>query len=147
MLNVVKEKVGNLSLYMCFIFQKIVAMVSWRILWPIMHSLSCIIIETNGYLNHHTLTMWKMCKCMMWQATIRKWIEDKWNACVVRHVNNQTHVARLTKEWKCAHMAFKGTSTISVVNSYLFRWSMKKTCKWKYNSTTRFRKGTCEHTT
>jgi hypothetical protein len=60
-------------------------------------------------------------------SVIRKWVNDKQNASVVRRTNNQTHALRPTHEWKCVCVISKGTSTRRETNSYSCKQSAKET--------------------
>ncbi len=102
--------------------------------------------KVNRYLNHH----WQHARCAIVGCgksrqihnVVRKWIKYKLNASVVGWANNQTSVIGPTQDWKCACVVSKGSSIKNVINSCLFKWSIK------YDYTTRFsRGGAWEHTT
>jgi len=60
---------------------------------------------------------------------------------VVGQVNNQTIIIVFAQDWRCVCVAFEGAFIRSVLKSYSCKWSIKKTCKWKYDYTTRLSKG------
>jgi hypothetical protein len=47
---------------------------------------------------------------------VRKWVEYKWSERLLKWVNNQTLIAKLAQEWRCAHMTSKGMFARSEVN-------------------------------
>ncbi len=72
---------------------------------------------------------------------IKKWVEDKQNASVIGHANNQALMARLAQDQKHVCVVFEGTLIRSVANSCSCKQSIKEACKWRYDCTTRFSKG------
>jgi hypothetical protein len=97
----------------------------------------------NGYPNHlwyvHTNNVKVMAiirfeKLRQVHLIVRKWVEDKWNANVIRQVNYQTHAAKLTQDWKHVHMVFKG----AYIKIWQIHFSINKPSKkWWYKCTIR----------
>ncbi len=60
---------------------------------------------------------------------------------MVGWVNNQKIIVAPRQDQKCVHVAFKGTSTKIVANSYSCKWFVKKAYEWGYDCVIRMLKG------
>jgi hypothetical protein len=116
LLSVVGEKVGNLSLYVCSIFQNNNDNDISKII------VGCNVLIPTWALKEMLCPCWQCEKCLTTRCckpkqvhnVIWKWTKDKQNVSVVRHVNNWALVVQLTQDWKCVLMKSEGTFTKSV---------------------------------
>jgi hypothetical protein len=118
--SVVREKVGNLFLYVCSTFQNNNDNdISKNIV-------GCNVLTPTWALKEMLCPCWQCEKCLtigcgkpkQVHNVIWKWTKDKQNVSVVRHVNNWTLVVQVTHNWKCVIVTSEGTFTKSVTNSY-----------------------------
>jgi len=127
LLNVAREKVGDLPLDMCSTLQNnsydniskcimgyymfIPTRAPNQMVWPHWH--------------HERWEIGRCKKPKQVHSVVRKWARDKWNIGLVGQVNNQTPTLGPAHERKRACMIFERTSTRSETNSYLCKQSAK----------------------
>ncbi len=127
LLGVVKEKVGNLPLNMCFAFQNNNTKISRNVLWVIVCSFpqghwSKLILKLSMVWSHWHCERCTIIRCgkPRWiHNVVRKWADDKRNVGVVGWINNQALAPGRTHEQRCVHVMFKGMFIKRETNSCL----------------------------
>jgi hypothetical protein len=133
--SVAREKVGDLPLNMCSILQNNSCDNIWSVSWVVVHSLlqghqSKWVPRLSIVWPHKCHEKWETIGCdkpKRIHSVVKKWVEDKWNAGVVKWANKQVPTLRLTCEWRHACMIFEGVYTKNEANSYSCKQSIKVT--------------------